>query len=149
MIVLDQVTKYLIQTQLGYREIVPVLPSLNLTLSYNRGAAFSFLSEAGGWQQWFFVGLAIIVSAVILVWLYRLPSKDKWTACGLSLILGGALGNLWDRIMLGHVVDFIDFYVKTWHFATFNIADSAICVGASILILVSFQPKPKTVKQTY
>ena len=104
----------------------------------NYGAAFSFLSDAGGWQRWFFAVLSTAVSAVITVWIFRLP-KSKWIeSLALALILGGALGNLYDRVMLGYVVDFLDFHWSGWHFPAFNIADSGISVGAILLILDMF-----------
>ncbi len=115
----------------------PIAPFVNLTLIYNTGAAFSFLSEAGGWQRWFFSILAIGVSLLIIVWLKRLPKDQRWVAAGLALILGGALGNQFDRLLLGHVIDFIDVYYATYHWPTFNIADSAITIGASILVVNS------------
>jgi signal peptidase II len=108
---------------------------LNITLAHNYGAAFSFLSDAGGWQRWFFMMLASGISMVLLVWLVRLPRKDWLTALGLSLILGGAIGNLVDRVQLGFVVDFIDVYYKNWHFPAFNVADSAITCGVFLLLL--------------
>jgi signal peptidase II len=135
----DQLTKHFVSEALSLHEVIPVIPFLNITLSHNPGAAFSFLGDAGGWQHYLFATVAILISFIMVIWLYRLPSSDRWTACALTLIIGGALGNLWDRMTLGYVVDFIDFYIRNWHFATFNIADSAICVGAGILILTSFQ----------
>jgi len=104
----------------------------------NYGAAFSFLSDAGGWQRWFFAILSTVVSAVIAVWIFRLP-KVKWIeSLALALILGGALGNLYDRVILGYVIDFLDFHWSGWHFPAFNIADSGITVGAILLILDMF-----------
>ena len=108
---------------------------LNVTLAHNYGAAFSFLSDAGGWQRWFFMILASGVSLVLLVWLLRLPRREWISGLGLSLILGGAIGNLIDRIQLGYVVDFIDVYYKNWHFPAFNVADSAITCGVILLLL--------------
>ena len=105
---------------------------------YNRGAAFNFLSQHGALASWLFAGIAIAVSIVLLFWLYRLPDNKKWLACGLSLILGGAVGNLVDRIVHGYVIDFLDFHLSHWHFAAFNIADSAICVGAAMLFIDVF-----------
>jgi len=108
---------------------------LNITLAHNYGAAFSFLSDAGGWQRWMFVVLASAVSLVLLVWLLRL-ARDEWiTGLSLGLIIGGAIGNLIDRIQLGYVVDFIDVYYKGWHYPAFNVADSAITVGVVLLLL--------------
>ena len=135
VIVLDQVTKVAADAWLTYHDPVPVLPFFNLLLSYNSGAAFSFLSDAGGWQRWFFVVLALGVSVVIAVWMYRLPPNQRWTAMALGLVLGGAIGNVIDRLLYGHVVDFLDFYVGQWHWPTFNVADSAITIGVAILII--------------
>jgi signal peptidase II len=137
IIVLDQTSKWLAERLLEPYIQVHVLPLFNLTLVYNKGAAFSFLSQAGGWQRWFFSLLAVAVSVFIVLWLRRLDTQDKWTAAGLSLVLGGAIGNLIDRLIYGHVIDFIDLYYSTYHFPTFNIADSAITVGATLLIVHS------------
>ncbi len=139
VIVLDQLTKLWASHALDYAAPVAVLPYFNLTLMHNTGAAFSFLSEAGGWQRWFFALVALFVSAVILVWLKRLPSGKVWLSVALALVLGGALGNVWDRITLGYVVDFIDLYYQGRHWPAFNIADSAIFVGAVMLIIDSLR----------
>ena len=106
-----------------------------MTLAHNYGAAFSFLSDAGGWQRWFFTVLASAVSLALLVWLLRLPREEWLTGLGLSLILGGAIGNLIDRIQLGYVVDFVDVHYKGWHYPAFNVADSAITCGVILLLL--------------
>lgn len=136
VIVADQITKLLVLERFMLHESLPLLPGfLDLTLAFNEGAAFSFLSDAGGWQRWFFTVLAVVVSTVLLVWLKRTPRNDWKTALPLSLVLGGAIGNVIDRIRFGHVVDFIDVYYKDWHFPAFNVADSAISVGAVLLIL--------------
>ncbi len=132
VILLDQMTKYLASAFLMPYQAQPVLPFFNFTLMFNQGAAFSFLSETH-LATWLFGGIAIAVSIWIVVWLAKLPSTQKWTAGALALILGGALGNLFDRLVRGHVIDFLDFYFKNWHFPAFNIADSAISVGAVIL----------------
>lgn len=135
VVVLDQFTKFLATDLLVYGEPVRVNALLNWTLLHNTGAAFSFLSEAGGWQRWFFTAITLGVSAVLLVWLARLPAGARWQALALVLILGGALGNLWDRLVLGYVVDFIQVHWRHYYFPAFNIADSAITVGAAILII--------------
>lgn len=135
---LDQWTKRLAETYLIFHEPVPVLPMLNWTLAYNTGAAFSFLSNAGGWQQYFFIALASVMSLFFIVWLMRVPSKLIVMPMALALILGGAIGNLIDRISLGHVVDFIHVYWNNSHFPIFNIADCAITLGAILLIFDSF-----------
>jgi signal peptidase II len=146
-LVADQVTKSWAQTYLMVGEPVPVLPHLNWTLAYNYGAAFSFLADHDGWQVWFFSILALVVSTVLLIWLARLPRR--WTAevVGLNLILGGAIGNVIDRIQAGRVTDFIDFYIGSWHYATFNVADVAISLGAFLLILSEFWLKPRAKKR--
>lgn len=135
VIALDQITKALASAYLLLHEPVVVLPSFNLTLMHNTGAAFSFLSQAGGWQRWFFVVIAIGVSTALIGWLRRLQRSQLWLAVALALVLGGALGNVWDRIMLGYVVDFVDLYYGDWHWPAFNVADSAITVGAVMLVL--------------
>jgi len=138
VIVLDQLTKYVATDLLIYAEPVAVMPFFNLTLLHNTGAAFSFLSDAGGWQRWFFALMAVGVSAGIIVWISRLESKQKWLAISLALIVGGALGNLWDRLYFGYVVDFIQIYYEQWYWPAFNIADSAISVGAVMLLIDGF-----------
>jgi signal peptidase II len=140
VIVLDQWTKWLVVERLEEEgDKVVLLPAvLELMRLHNTGAAFSFLSDAGGWQRWLFIGLAVAVSAGILVWLRRLPAKGQsLLASGLSLILGGALGNVIDRVVHGHVIDFIRVHYDPWSFdfPAFNVADSAITVGAALIIL--------------
>ncbi|MEO5572899.1 MAG: signal peptidase II [Gammaproteobacteria bacterium] len=145
---LDQVSKYFASSSLNLHEPISVLPFFNLTLMHNQGAAFSFLSQAGGWQRWFFTIIALVVTAVIVQWIRRLSSTETWMAAALSLIAGGALGNVWDRIQLGYVVDFIDVYYGTWHWPAFNIADSAITIGAVMLIVEGFKGKRKSTPVT-
>ena len=140
VIVLDQITKRIAEYQLVQFAPMEILPFLNFALVYNQGAAFSFLSDAGGWQRWFFTVLALLVSAIIVWWLYRLKRGETGTAISLSLILGGAIGNVIDRILHGHVIDFIDVHYVGYHWPTFNIADSAITIGAVILIATSLMP---------
>ena len=135
---LDQATKTLAVNELIYGRPVEVLPVLNWTLLHNTGAAFSFLSDAGGWQRWFFALVSGVVSAVLVVWLFRLGPRDYLQKLALSLILGGALGNLWDRLVLGHVVDFIQLHYRDHYFPAFNIADSAITLGAVLLLAHTF-----------
>lgn len=137
VIVADQVTKMMASSSLEYGVQNPVMPMLNMTLLHNTGAAFSMLSDAGGWQRWLFSILALVISAVLVHWLATLKSDHKWTALSLSLVLGGAIGNLWDRLTMGYVVDFIDVYYQQWHWPAFNIADSAITVGAIVLVLTT------------
>ncbi len=134
VIALDQLSKWLAETQLVLQQPHALLPSLNLTLMYNTGAAFSFLSDAGGWQRWLFTGLAVAVSVGLVIWLARLPARQPWVAAALALILGGAVGNVIDRIRLGHVIDFIQVYYGGWYFPAFNAADSAITLGVGLLL---------------
>ena len=134
VVVLDQYTKVLAESALEYGRPVEVFSWFNLTLQYNTGAAFSFLSDAGGWQRYFFSGVAIIISAGLVVWLYVMPRGQWLLALALGLILGGALGNLWDRLVLGHVVDFISVHSGGRFFPAFNIADAAISVGAAFMV---------------
>lgn len=140
IVVADQLTKWLAERHLDLHMPVPVFPGFNLTLIYNPGAAFSFLGDAGGWQRWFFIIVAVVISAILIVWLYRLSRSERWLACGLALIVGGAIGNLWDRVAYGHVIDFIDVYYQNWHWPAFNIADSAITIGAVMIIIDAFWP---------
>lgn len=135
VIILDQLSKYWVEASLVPYKPMPVIPMLNITLAYNTGAAFSFLSGTGDWHRWFFAGFSLVVSLILLIWLVRTPAQAFLQSLGISLILGGALGNLIDRGFYGYVVDFIDVYYKYHHFATFNLADSAICLGAAFLIL--------------
>ena len=132
--VADQASKHAIGASLRPGEVREITGFFNLVLAYNRGAAFSFLSDAGGWQRVLFIGVAAVAVAVIVALLARHPGERLFCA-GLALILGGALGNLWDRVALGHVLDFLDFHAFGWHFWAFNVADSAITVGAGLLIL--------------
>lgn len=135
IIFLDQATKLLAVHALVLHEPLAVVPGFNLTLTHNTGASFSFLSDAGGWQRWFLAGFALVVSIILVVWLYRLPAAARWLPCALGFILGGALGNLWDRLAHGYVIDFIQVYYQQWYWPAFNIADSAITVGAIMLII--------------
>jgi len=139
VIFFDQVSKWLMMSWLSLYETVVIMPYFNLTMAHNEGAAFSFLAQAGGWQRWFFIGLALIISVVLFVWLAKLKPTEKLEAISLSLILGGAIGNVIDRISYGYVVDFIDLYIGHNHWPVFNIADSAICIGAILLIADSFK----------
>ena len=137
-IILDQASKLAIDSSMQLYQSIPVLPYFNLTYVHNLGAAFSFLSDAGGWQRWFFATLAIVISAVIAVWLARLKAHETLLAVALSLVLGGAIGNLIDRLAYGYVIDFLDVYYQNWHWPAFNIADSAITLGVLLLLLESF-----------
>ena len=137
--VADHASKTAVASALRLGEAREVTSFFNLVLAHNRGAAFSFLSDAGGWQRLLFIGIAVAATAVIVAMLLR-HSGERLFCAGLALILGGALGNLWDRIALGYVVDFLDFHAFGWHFWAFNLADSAITVGAGLLILDSLRP---------
>lgn len=137
---LDHITKTLVLAYLPLHTPINILPSLNLFFSLNAGSAFGFLHEAGGWQKWIFAGIAALVSLFIIIWQLKLNIKhNQLLVIALSLVLGGTLGNLYDRIFYHEVIDFIDFYIKTWHYATFNIADIAICIGAGLLIIDTFK----------
>ena len=138
VIVLDQWTKWLITSNFVEYQSVTLLPVFDLIRLHNEGAAFSFLSNASGWQRWMFTALGIGVSAGLVVWLRRLPARGQGLlAAALALIVGGALGNVIDRILLGHVIDFIHVHYQQWYFPAFNVADSSITVGAMLLILDS------------
>ena len=137
VVVADQFTKALAEGHLDYGQPVEVFFWFNLTLQYNTGAAFSFLSDAGGWQRYFFSAVAVSISLGLVVWLFTMSRRDKLLALSLALILGGALGNLWDRLVLGHVVDFISVHYAGYFFPAFNLADSAITVGAALMIFDS------------
>ena len=143
VIVIDQITKQIAEAQLSLHEPVNLLPYFDWYLTYNTGAAFSLLADAGGWQRWLFTIIAIVVCAVIVQWIRKLPTEDSLTALSLGLILGGAIGNLIDRILLGHVIDYIQVWLGSYPFPAFNIADAAISVGAALLILSSFVGVPK------
>jgi len=141
LILLDQASKWLVLGALTPYQVVEVLPNINLTLVFNRGAAFSFLADAGGWQRWLFAGFALLVTLALVIWLLRLERAERLLAISLSLIIGGAVGNLIDRVVFGHVVDFIQVYLpfiplrlfNPW--PAFNIADSAISIGVALLLL--------------
>ncbi len=136
VIVLDQLSKAWLAKHFTFDESVAILPMLNVTLRFNTGAAFSVLADASGWQRWLFAALAIAVAVGIAVWLYRLDGvKQRLLAVSLSLVLAGALGNLIDRLRLGHVIDFVDVHWKDVHFPAFNVADSAITIGAILLLI--------------
>ncbi len=141
IIVLDQLTKLWISSHFSHGESLPLTEFFNLVLAHNSGAAFSFLSDAGGWQRWMFSAIAIVASLWI-VGLLRQHAQQKMFCLALTLVLGGALGNLIDRVAYGYVIDFLDFYWANTHFPAFNVADSAISVGAALLLLDSFKKKP-------
>jgi len=140
-LLLDQISKWLVTHTLQLYESIKVFPGFDLSLQYNKGAAFSFLAQESGWQRWFFIGLAALLSTGIFLWITHLNEKEKIEGLGLALILGGAIGNLIDRVVFGHVIDFILLYYKTWQYPAFNIADSAICVGVVLLGFSLFTKK--------
>jgi len=143
IILIDQATKFAITAKMTLHQVIEILPVLNITLTYNSGAAFSFLADASGWQRWFFSVLTVVVSGVLISWLRQLRAREHLQAIGLVMVLGGALGNLWDRLWLGHVVDFIQVHWHNAYFPAFNVADSAITLGAACIVLnaVFFEQK--------
>jgi signal peptidase II len=141
VVVLDQATKFLVTRFFELYERVEVLPVLDFTLLHNTGAAFSLLAGASGWQRWFFIALAGVVSVLLVAWIWRTPRGDKLLPLALSLVLGGAVGNVIDRVVHGYVVDFIHAHWGGAYFPAFNIADSAITIGAVLLILDAFREK--------
>ena len=140
VIALDQASKWIMVSWLSLYETVAVIPYFNLTMAHNRGAAFSFLANEGGWQRWFFIGLALVISVGLFFWLAK-SAKTKMEAISISMILGGAIGNVIDRVYFGYVIDFLDVYYGSYHWPAFNIADAAICIGAALLIIDSFTAK--------
>tara|TARA_R110002126_G_scaffold262651_2_gene405561 strand:+ start:93 stop:737 length:645 start_codon:yes stop_codon:yes gene_type:complete len=137
IVIIDQWTKWLAETKLTFHDPVPVIePFLNWTLAYNYGAAFSFLADAGGWQKWFFSGLALLMSLFLIIYLIKAPRKATLLSFGLALVLGGAVGNLIDRLLHGHVIDFIHVhYADVWHYPIFNIADIGISIGVLLIVI--------------
>ena len=143
VVVLDLWTKHLAVANLELYRPIPITGWLNLTLAHNTGAAFSLLADSGGWQRWFFIVFAVGISIFLLVWLWRLPLAARALPVSLTLLLGGAIGNLVDRIRLGYVVDFIDVHYNSWHWPAFNIADSAIVIGVTLMLIESLLPPRK------
>lgn len=141
VVILDQLSKIWIDSNMSLYQSIPVFPGFNITYVHNFGAAFSFLSEAGGWQRWFFALLAASISVGIVIWLKRLKPEETLSAISLGLILGGAIGNLIDRVIYGYVIDFFDVYYQIWHWPVFNIADSAITLGVALMLYESFMHK--------
>jgi signal peptidase II len=143
VILLDQITKLWAASVLSYATPVAVFSGFNLTLMHNPGAAFSFLGDADGWQRWFFLALALGVSAWLALWLRKLGEGERWMGLALGLLIGGALGNAIDRVYLGYVIDFIDWFCCGYHWPAFNIADSAISVGAVLLFILMLREGKK------
>lgn len=135
IVIADQFTKNLAETHLSMVQSYPVLPMFDFILVYNTGSAFGFLSQAGEWHRWFFAGFSVLMGIFFTVWLFRLPAKAYLQLTAISLILGGTVGNLYDRLFYGYVVDFILIFYKNFHWPVFNLADSAICVGACLLFI--------------
>ncbi len=142
VIALDHITKVWMSYWLDGSSIIPVFPCLNFILTHNPGAAFSFLGWADGWQRWLFVAISVGASFYLVRLLYR-GGASQWVGCAIALIIGGAIGNLYDRLTLGYVIDFIDFCIGYWHFATFNLADSAISIGAVMWVIASYKSGKK------
>jgi signal peptidase II len=134
ILIADQITKWWAQMSLPMAQPIKVTDFLNWFLIYNPGAAFSFLSQAGGWQRWFFTVIGI-VAAIVIIWLLQKNTHDRPFCLALALILGGAIGNVLDRLLYGAVVDFIDVHYDGWHWPAFNIADSAISIGATLIVI--------------
>ena len=138
VIALDLVTKHLIQQNFVFGDLHSVTSFFDLVRYHNEGSAFGFLNDAGGWQKWFFNSISIVAS-VVIIYLLKKHTNEKLFCAGLALVLGGAIGNLYDRITLGYVVDFLNFHVNNYYWPAFNVADSAICVGVGLLLLDSFK----------
>ena len=146
IIVADHLTKWWVSASLDYHEVIPVLPFFSLVRVHNTGAAFSFLADAGGWQRWFFIAIGILAT-VIIVRLLKRHGHEPHLAFPLALVLGGALGNVIDRVVLGHVVDFLYFHYRSFAWPAFNVADTAISIGAALLIWDSLRGKPAAHKK--
>lgn len=144
IVVADQITKYYAVLWLLHGDSVTIFPGLKMTLLYNTGAAFSLFADAAGWQRWFFAGVALVISIAITLWLHQIGPREWWLPLALTLILGGAIGNVWDRLTLGYVVDFIEVYYDRWSWPAFNVADSAISIGAVMLLLSGWIKRPAT-----
>ncbi len=125
----------------GWANRIEVLPFFNLLYVHNLGAAFSFLSEQAGWQRWFFTSIAFVVTGLLTFWMRKLPANHVWNNSAYAMIIGGALGNVFDRLVHGFVVDYLDFYWGNYHWPAFNLADMAICLGAAMIVLDSFRTK--------
>lgn len=136
---LDQLSKQIVDASMRLYETIPLLPVFQLTYLRNQGAAFSFLSQAGGWQRWFFIALSVGATVLITYWLKSMDRRKTWEAAAWALVLGGAVGNLLDRVVYGYVIDFLDVFYGDWHWPAFNVADSAITVGIGMLLIDSFR----------
>jgi len=142
-LLVDQISKQWVATQMDLYQSIEILPFFNLTYVHNLGAAFSFLADQGGWQRWFFTAIASIASIVFIVWLAKTPKENKILGIAFALLLSGALGNLIDRVLFGYVIDFLDFYLGSYRWPAFNVADSMIFIGAALMIIDSFKNQPE------
>ncbi|KYP97677.1 lipoprotein signal peptidase [Sodalis-like endosymbiont of Proechinophthirus fluctus] len=148
VLVLDLGSKQWVMAHFWLGESVPIIPFINFTYAHNPGAAFSFLADKGGWQRWAFSSIAVIIAVVLMVMMYRSNKRARLSNTAYAMIIGGALGNLFDRMVHSVVIDFIDFYVSDWHWPTFNVADTGICIGAVLIALDGFcRPADKTTRQ--
>ncbi len=143
VLVSDILIKQYVYQNFKLYEPIEVMPFFNLMYAQNFGAAFSFLADEGGWQRWFFAGIAVAISLILMVMMYRESATKRLNNIAYALIIGGAIGNLIDRLMHGFVVDYLDVYVGDWHWPTFNLADMGICIGAALIIIESFLPSEK------
>jgi len=148
VVIVDLGSEFLVMGHFQLGESMPLIPFFNLTYAHNPGAAFSFLADKGGWQRWFFTAIALVIVVVLLVLMYRSSAKQRLNNIAFAMIIGGALGNMFDRMVHGFVIDFIDFYVNDWHYPIFNLADSFICVGAVLVVLEGFLAKPNEAAKT-
>lgn len=138
VLVVDLGSKQWVMTHFQLGESLPLIPFFNLTYAHNPGAAFSFLADKDGWQRWFFAVIALAITAALLVMMYRSSASQKLNNIAYAMIIGGAVGNLTDRLVHGYVIDFVDFYINNWHYPIFNIADAGICIGALLIVLEGF-----------
>ncbi len=134
LLLLDQLSKWWVLKHIAFGEFFPVMPSLSLTLTYNTGIAFSLFSQQAALGKWLLIAFTLLISLIVAIWLVQTPKEETWNKLALSMILGGALGNVFDRIIHGHVIDFVDFYYQHWHWYTFNLADCFITIGAIMTI---------------
>ncbi|MGO2507652.1 MAG: signal peptidase II [Vibrio hibernica] len=146
--VADISIKLVVMNNMGYGWVnrIEILPFFNLLYVHNLGAAFSFLSDQPGWQRWFFTGIAFVISAMLIIWMRKLPATECWNNPAYSMIIGGALGNVFDRLVHGFVVDYLDFFWGSYHWPAFNLADAAICIGAVMIVLDGFRSKKESAK---
>ncbi|GAB2637222.1 signal peptidase II [Vibrio panuliri] len=137
----DIAIKLFVMQNMRLGQSIDVLPFFNITYAHNYGAAFSFLSDQAGWQRWLFTGIAFVVTAMLTYWMSKLPAKEKWNNIAYAMIIGGAIGNVFDRVVHGFVVDYLHLYIDQYHWPIFNLADTTICIGAAMIILDGFLSK--------